>query len=151
MIKSGFCKIIGIRDVFPNFERKDIYKLEMGLRYRLPQTPIETEFIISVMEIETCFLAEHNHFEKIDPALNVTLISKTLGFNPLSDDMQLRDSPSDDLDKCYALVQKNYTKDDIVVDRTINSLDYSHIYYNLKGNITHLGKLIHNLDEFFHN
>lgn len=150
LIKGGFTKIIGMRDVYPNYSRNDLHKLTKGLNFKLPQKPIETEFIISVMEIETCFLAEQNHYPKIHPDLNATLISNSLGFNPVSDDMQLREIPSSDLNNIYNLKGISYTKDDVIVDRTINSLDYSNIYYNLKGNIKHLESLINNLDNFFH-
>lgn len=149
LIKDGFSKIIGMRDVYPNFGRKDIHNLTQGLNFRLSQKPIETEFIISVMEIETCFLAEHFHFAKIHPSLNADLIYQSLGFNPFNEDMQLRDVPSFDLNSCYNIVGANYSKEDAVVDRTINNLDYGNLYFNLKGNIKHLEMLISNLDEFF--
>lgn len=150
LVKDGFTKIIGLRDLYPNFERKDLHNLTQGLNFRLPQKPIETEFIISVMEVETCFLAEHNHYVKIHKDLNPILIHANLGFNPESDDMQLRDAPSIDLQNCYRLVNEDYSKDGAIVQRTIDSLDYSNIYYKLKDNIPHLERLIVNLDDFFH-
>jgi hypothetical protein len=150
LIKDGFTKIIGIRDVYPNFERKDIPLLERGLYCRMPQKPIETEFIISVMEMETCFLSEQNHFSKIHNGLTADLIHSSLGFHPVNDDMQLRDAPSVDLHSCYNIVGESYTKDAACIDRTIANLDYNNIYYNLKGKVQHLNRLITNLDDFFH-
>ncbi|MBL7901562.1 MAG: hypothetical protein JNK73_06180 [Bacteroidia bacterium] len=150
LTKSGFFKIIGIRDLYPNFQRNELHTLMQGLKYKLPQKPIETEFIINIMELETNFLSEHNHFSVINPNLTTALISDHLGFNPETDDMQVRPAPSLDLHNCYSLVNESYSKEDAVVDRTISSLDYSNIYYNLRTRIQPLDRLIQNLDDFFH-
>lgn len=149
LIKAGYSKIIGWRDVYPNVERKDIHKLWYGLGLNLSQKDIQTQFILSVMEIESCFLSEVNHLKKIDPALNPKLISDSLGFNPEIDDMQLRDSPGNDLHNCYSLVGQQYTKDPLILERTIKSIDYVNIYFELRNKIKYIDEIISNLDVFF--
>jgi hypothetical protein len=117
----------------------------------MPQAPIPTDFIINVMEIETCFLAEVNHFEKISPNLTTELITLRLGFDPVNEDMQERERPAEDLDNSYQLVGCRYNKKIQNIKRTINALDYSNIYYRLREKIPSLEKLIVILDGFFHN
>ena len=44
--------------------------------------PIVVDFILSIMEIEAWFLAEHSHFAKIDPKITLEAIADKLKFNP---------------------------------------------------------------------
>lgn len=134
LIREGYEKIIGIRDVYPNFNRNEIAKLLQGLNYKLPQLPIRTEFILGVMEIEAWFLSEHTHFPRIHPNLNSVLISTSLNFNPETDDMELRDSPAQDLNAAYNLVGSDYNKEISTIERTINSIDYAQVFFNPKTN-----------------
>jgi len=59
--KKDYSLIIGLRDVHP-ISRADIGKLEAGLPRFVKTKPIPVEFILSVMEVEAWFLAEHSHF-----------------------------------------------------------------------------------------
>jgi hypothetical protein len=106
------------------------------------------------MEIETWFLSETNHYPLIDQNLNQTLIASnqsSLGFNPFTDDLTLRVQPAEDLRKIYRLVRKTYNKKKNVRIRTINALDYSNIYFNLRNNILKIDDLISSIDDFLTN
>ena len=143
--KSGYSKILGIRDLRPDFKQVDIPRLEINLKKYIKTNLIPVEFILSVMEIEAWFLSEYTHFKKIDPLLNLDLIIKNLGFDPSNDDMQLRMEPQADLNRCYSLAGKKYIKSNQL---TVDALDYAYIYINVQGKIHHLNKLISNIDAF---
>ena len=129
--KGGYIGIIALRDVFPSFSAADIPRLRTGLMSGIPTTPIHPLFVLGIMEIESWFLAEHLHFQKLDTNLNCQAISAALGFDPSVDDMQLRPKPSDDLRQAYALVGQTYNKSKIYRERTVDLLDYAHLYLEL--------------------
>ncbi len=147
LLNKHYSKIIGIRDVYPSFSRADINKLKYGLYYGLPQTDIRTDFILSVMEIEAWFLSEHTHFNRIDGSLNAERINSALSFHPENEDMEQRENPARDLHNSYQIVGKAYGKERIRVERTINSLDFSHLYFNPKPSSLQILKK--ELDLFF--
>ena len=148
MIKAGFSKIIGIRDVFPR-TIEELPEVRKYLYHRIPQKDIAIRHILGIMEIESWFLAEHTHFEKIDPALSVNLIEKNLGFNPEADNMELRANPAKDLTNCYRLVSKTYNKKERNAKRTIELLDYSLLYFVLPMKVSSLSELISEIEEMF--
>jgi hypothetical protein len=97
------------------------------------------------MEIEAWFLAEFKHFPNIDPLLTLEKIKTNIGFDPASDDMQLRPTPQVDLNRCYSLVLKNYVKSD---GATVKALDYGHLYIDIQEKIHYLKTLTKCIDEF---
>ncbi len=128
---KGFSKIIGMRDVRPQFTRAEIPRLEANLPTYIRTSLIPVEFVLSVMEIEAWFLSETTHFARIDPAITVESIRNTLGFDPVNDDMAERQTPSQDLNDCYALAGKAYEKH--TSKNTTDVLDYAHIYRACKS------------------
>lgn len=146
LTQVGYRKIIGIRDVRPNYSYGDIPKLESGLRKYVKTSLIPVEFILAIMEIEAWFLAEFNHFPRIDPSITVAEIKKILGFDPELDDLELRPNPKDDLNAAYMIGGKSYEKGQ---DATIKVLDYPYIYIELKNRFAYLKRLGDSIDEFF--
>ena len=145
LTKKGFVKIFGLRDVRPDFLRADIPKLEAGLRKYVKTSLAPVEFILAVMEIEAWFLAEHNHFHRIDPTLTPAVITASLGFNPATSDMSLRAEPAADLDACYQLAGKRYMKGDPM---TVEALDYAAVYLELQDAIPYLNRLSDGIGDF---
>lgn len=143
---SGYTKIICHRDVAPDYLHSEIPRLEQGLPYGVRTVPIRVTFILSVMEIEAWFLAEHRHFEKIDPSLSVSTISAALGFDPSNDDMQLRTSPAQDLHNCYSLVGKCYSKYNS--QSTIDAIDTAAVYVEVATKFSYLSKLCQEIIDF---
>lgn len=141
---QGFSYIMGIRDVFPNYSFLEIPKLQYGLKQGIRPTPqnITIRYILSVMEIESCFLSEYTHFPKIHIALNSTLIKTNLGFDPSSDKMELLQSPANDLHNSYQLVGENYSKNPTAIYRTTSSLDYEEIYFNVRKRLSYIDEII---------
>ena len=96
-------------------------------------------FILSILEVEAWFLAEHSHFERIDSSITLPAIRYVLRFDPAVDDMQLRLAPAEDMKTCYGLGGKFYAKRDAKV--TVDELDYAHIYAGLADKFPDLKQL----------
>jgi len=113
--------------------------------------PLPACIVIAVMEIETWFLAETNHYECIDAKLTKSAVLasvSTLDFNPYTDDLTLRPEPAEDLNKLYNIVGKSYNKKSEYRTRTIECLDYADIYIDLRNQIVKLGQFVTNIDNF---
>lgn len=143
---KGYEKIVCVRDVRPSFSRADIPKLYAGLNSGLNASLIPVDFILSIMEVEAWFLAEFNHFEKIDPSLTPGMVASFLTFDPATDDPALREQPAADLHNCYALVGQSYTKSDVT--RTMDVLDYAYVYTDLGDRIPEIKRLVAHVDAF---
>jgi len=146
LVEAGYSKIICIRDVYPKFTAAEIPTLNANLPKHVKTKPIVVDFILSIMEIEAWFLAEHTHFAKIDPAITLPAIVSKLGFDPEKEDMQTRPTPANDLNDCYLLSGKSYEKR--YAKDTIEALDFAHIYAGLVDKIPYLKKLCAIIEEF---
>ena len=148
LVAQGFETIVGVRDVYPDIAYADIELLRSGLRRYLKTNPIEVKFVLGVMEIETWFIAEHTHLEKLDPSLTSSLVKSRLGFDPSIDDIQLRAHPTEDLVNIYHLAGLKYAKDKNRVQRTVSVLDYERIYIELPAKLPDLKILVDTITEF---
>lgn len=110
LVASGFETILVIRDVYPSFTPKDISNLRGGLQFGVKSKPVTVQFILGIMEIETWFISEYTHFQKLDTRLTPEFIKNRMGFDPSVDDIQLRPHPAEDLDNIYRLVGLSYKK-----------------------------------------
>lgn len=151
LIESGYKKIIGFRDVHPDFKRSEIHKLMYGLNYKIPQKDIPIKFILSVMEVEGWFLAEENHYSVIDTQLTIPNITQNFGFNPSSHNTEQIDEPANTLKAIYKSVGKTYKKEKEIIDRTVNSLDYGNLYLNVNDRIPSFKSLTDEIDLIFEN
>jgi len=135
---AGYSKIICVRDVYPEFSHADIPRLEQGLPYLVKTKPIVVSFVLSVMEIEAWFLAEHHHFAAIDPAITIEAIVHSLHFDPSVDDMRQRPTPAQDLKACYTIAGKTYNKNMAKAKRTVDALDVANVYCHLVDRFPYL-------------
>lgn len=147
LVNAGFQAIIGIRDVFP-LKRSEVSALRKGLRAGLASTPIKVEFVLGVMEIESWFISEYTHFQKISPRLTMKRIKAKCGFDPSTDNSQHRRNPSRDLHDIYRIAGLSYDKSRSVVQRTVRVLDYARIYMDLVDKIADLETLIAKINLF---
>jgi len=143
---AGYSSIVCVRDVYPKFSHAEIPRLEASLPLYVRTRPIVVEFVLSIMEVEAWFLAEHSHFARIDPAISLTAIRSSLRFDPERNDMQLRLAPAADLDDCYALAGKRYVKGN--AQATVDAIDYAEVYAGLALRFPYLGKLCRAIDDF---
>ncbi|MGV8830295.1 MAG: DUF4276 family protein [Breznakibacter sp.] len=151
LINAGFRKIVGLRDVYPDFKRDEIQKLIKGLYFQLPQKDIPISFILSTMEVESWFLAECNHFQNIDKSLTSDRIEQAFGFNPIVYNTELIDEPANTLKAIYKTVGKTYKKEKEIISRTIESLDYGNLYLSVNARIPSFKQLTDEIESIFEN
>ena len=148
--ESGYSSIIGIRDLYP-LPMEDLPRLEKGLKFlpyefRSLQDPYG--MVVVVQEVETWFLAEASHFQKVDKRLTGRFIKKRLGFDPYVTNSVSREHPSDDLNRIYKLVGKSYTKKYWQVDKLVKRLDFSKIFDDMSPHMSALDELIKMIFKF---
>ncbi|NDV96845.1 DUF4276 family protein [Dysgonomonas sp. 521] len=147
---KGYEMIIGLRDLYP-IPIDELERLEKGLRFlpnKLKADAPYFDIIIAVHEIEAWFMAETNHFRKIDKRLTGRYIKEKLGFDPYSVNSETRVHPAKDLDNIYRLVGKSYTKKFTTTLRVVNKLDFGNIRHQLRYDISSLDKLLKVIENF---
>ena len=124
--KREYSHIIGIRDLFPQpieslpqminafndfFSDKDYFD-------KLTQ-------IVAIMEIEAWFLADYNHFARMDQRLVPEWINENLNIDILNDDLEAYPHPAQTLNRIWNLVGKTYKKRESDSYSICSYLDYS--------------------------
>jgi len=137
--------IIAIRDVFP-LSRDRINPMITKFRQRIPTNPVADNpasvfLILSVMEIEAWFLAEHTHFQQIDARLSAGFIKDNFGFDPVTGDMEMRPHPKADLERIYESAGRRYH-----ISQTVKALDMTRMYAELPQRYSPLAELTRILD-----
>ncbi|MCK4880699.1 MAG: DUF4276 family protein [Bacteroidales bacterium] len=149
LVSSGYTMIMGLRDVYPNFQRDEVPKLLRGLNYRLPQKRAATQIYLAVMETEAWFLGEYRHLEKVSGKLTPQYIEKHLGFNPRTENMEERERPSADMKAAYQLVGHDYTKKRDRLNAVVRKLDFNYFTHALAHKMPSLGTFVDGLGIFF--
>ena len=149
LVSSGYQMVLGLRDVYPNFERKDVDKLQKGLNFRLPQKRARTHIHLAIMETEAWFLGEFHHLKRVSRKLTPEYIEKRLGFNPRTADMEARDSPTDDLKAVYRLADHDYTKKRDRLNAVVSKLDFQYFTHSLAKKMTSIRVFVDGLEQFF--
>ena len=149
LVANGYSMIIGLRDVYPNFEREDVSKLLRGLNHKLPQKRARTGIYLAIMETEAWFLGEYKHLKKVSRKLTPNFIEKQLGFNPRNENMEERDHPSIDMKAVYQLAGHDYTKKRDRLNAVVSKLDFQYFTHGLAEKMTSIGKFVDGLEQFF--
>ena len=149
LIKSGYHMILGLRDVYPNFEREEVPRLLKGLNHKLPQRKAATEIFLAVMETEAWFLGEYKHLKKVSRKLTPGYINKNFGFNPQTENMEDREHPSDDMKRIYQAAGHDYTKKRDRLNAVIGKLDFNYFTHDLADKMPSLGAFVEGLEAFF--
>ena len=68
--------------------------------------------------------------------------------NPEKEDMQVRTHPASDLNDAYHLVGRSYDKSRKKVQKTVDILDYAHLYLGMQKRLPDLDALNASLDQF---
>jgi hypothetical protein len=147
LLSAGYVKVIGLRDIYPQFVRGDIFKLKQFANYGVPQKDLPIKFVIAIMEIESWFLAEENHFLKIDAVLDESFLKTNFNLVPSKDDTELVDEPANFLDAIYKSVGSSYIKQKASIDRTTDAVDYTNLYFNVRQRNSSLNELINEFEE----
>ena len=149
LISNGYTMVLGLRDVYPNFNREEVPKLVKGLNNKLPQKKAKTHIYLAIMETEAWFLGEYKHLTRISRKLTPEFVEKHLGFNPKTENMEERDHPSDDMKTAYQLVGHDYTKKRDRLNAVIGKLDFQYFTHELAQRMPSIGRFIAGLEQFF--
>jgi hypothetical protein len=122
----GYSHIIGIRDLYP----QPIGSLPLMLEAFNDQFRDKEYFdkltqIIAIMEIEAWFLADYNHFAKMDQKLVPEFINENLNIDILNDDLETYSHPSQTLNRIWNLVDRTYRKRESDSHSICSHFDYS--------------------------
>lgn len=147
LAKQNYNQILGLRDVYP-LTHSDIPALKKYLTYGVPTKYFPIAIMLAIMEIEAWFLAELDHYQRIHKDLTLANVIAGVGFDPGSDDVELRPHPAEDLKNIYQLVGRNYTKAHSNTLRTVRALDYESLYFSLRTKVPSLGLFIDQIDTF---
>lgn len=142
LVSEGYGWIVAVRDVAPKYSRTDIPKVLQSFSKYTKSDPIAPQLILATMETEAWFMAEHTHFQKIDPSLTVPFVQERLGFDLANDDLEGRANPARDLERVYDLVGLRYSKSKADVERTVDSLDFQVVAGPLGSRVPSLSPLI---------
>lgn len=151
--RSGFSKVLGIRDVYPN-AYSDINKLKKLMMYGMPTSVVPLSIHLSVMEIESWFLAEENHYRNLNTNFSLNEINSVLGIDIISQSTEVIENPAKMLDELYKLhgmryeknKNKKIVKDKAKIERTVNALDFENMYINVRQRNTSLNEFLCELD-----
>ncbi|MGL5779276.1 DUF4276 family protein [Cetobacterium sp.] len=147
---ANFKKILGIRDLYPK-ELEEYEKLSLGCNKLLRTSEIYSKVHIIIREIETWFLKEYTHLERLDTRLTLEHIRR-LGFDLENDNLEKDhkySAPAAVLNEIYKSISKNYSKKKYRIERLVNELDYEKIYTELREKLPILNELLNDIDEFF--
>ena len=147
LMAAGYDGIIGLRDLYP-LGIDDFGTLRRNLYYGVPQRGLPIKFTISVMEIESWFLGEENHYSAVDSRLTLERVASETGFSPISDNPECITEPARKLDEIYRLVGKRYAKSKNQVTRTVENLDFANVYFELPKRVKSLKNFIKRINEF---
>ncbi|MFZ6780629.1 hypothetical protein ACO0LD_27675 [Undibacterium sp. Ji83W] len=141
---NGYSKIIGLRDVFP-FTHTDLSNLRAVLTAGLPcgSTPIDIH--LAEMEIEAWFIDERTHYEQIDSTMTVSEIVNR-GFDIVGVQGHQWPNPAQTLHAIYKAWGKSYTKKAKHRVRTIDAIDMTEIYVNVRPNAPTLDQFINSIE-----
>jgi hypothetical protein len=149
LVANGYTRVLGLRDVYPNFVREEVPKLLRGLNYRLPQKNAYTHIYLAIMETEAWFLGEYRHLSRISGRLTPKFIEKHLGFNPSTQNMEERDQPAHDMKAVYQLAGHDYTKKRDRLNAVVSKLDFNYFTHELAHKMPSLGSFVEGLEQFF--
>ena len=158
LYRAGFTAVVSLKDLrgdkSPGVSKTlaDLPAMEMidNTLFSHANPPVNP--IIAVMEVETWFIAETNHYSNIDPGLTRALIEsnvENLEANPYTDNLTLVTKPAEMLDNIYQLRGKHYRKDEVSRQCTVNALDYAILYMNVSARLMKLNDFFMKLDLIF--
>lgn len=156
--RSGFEMIIGLRDLRgqkndqTEYTLADLPAVERASQAIFARSTPPVKPVMAVMEIETWFIAETNHYQAIDPSLTSEVITAnvaSLGVNPYSDDLTQVAQPAETLDRIYHLAGKGYSKSATSRQRTIEALDYANMYINVPARLAKFEEFSSIVDSIF--
>jgi hypothetical protein len=145
LIKKGFERIIGLRDMYseeyskrsPNGIDNSVTRAFIdgwNSTIQSMSNPSKIKMHIAIMELEAWFLGMYNMFERLNPALHIDYIERELGFNLSVIDPQTEFfKPTDIVSNILQLISWQYKKSEHDIESIcsrINMSDFSNAFEN---------------------
>ena len=155
--RQGYDKIIGLRDIYPH-QHRDFRKLRRVVNRLLPKASVEPDVCFAVLELETWFIAEYTHFERIHPRLTRKFIIKKTGIDPADKNIERRLcpekdklllSPAGDLDRIYKLARRSYSKKKQQVLKIVAAMDFKFMLSDVNKRVKSFAYFVRHLEKFF--
>lgn len=152
LIRSGFSRIIGLRDLYP-LPANGYTRLFTALN-SVVEPRAHIAFVVAAMETEAWFIAEATHFQRLHNTLTPNNILTTLGVDLSTINVEAIPHPSELLHNIYKLAGFSYLsgknkKSEVRVRRTCRNLDFGDIYLRLPAKLPSLKSLIDEIDNCF--
>jgi hypothetical protein len=145
---QGYDPIIGLRDLYPDFKREQLHGILPALQVGLDDADALIAIVVAVMEIETWFLKEWTHLERISPKLTLATIQEATGIDLHSQVGEAIAHPADLLDTIYKIAGKRYKKKSADAHRTVHHLDFARLYFEIRNELGALNELMSYIDAF---
>lgn len=145
LVKQGFSKIIGLRDMYSNAYRKRATSVDKGLIEKFITGANETiaqmnhpdkiSFHFSIMETEAWLLGMYNLFAKIEPELNYKFIETQLGYNLAKINPQTYFfHPANEIKKIFQLIGLKYDKSEDIINKISSKIEDTDILEATENN-----------------
>lgn len=153
---NGFNVIVGLRDIRGQkndgtpITLADLPNLETA-NARLFASESNVFSLLAVMEIETWFISEVDHFQRISSNLTEILIKANIpliGVDLYNDDLTQINEPAETLNKIYNLIGESYDKSKVKRERTIDALDMANMYLYSTQRLIKFREFVDVLDSF---
>jgi hypothetical protein len=152
--ENGYERIIGIRDVYPTAP-----EMETELRKRaymiLPKNGVSIRIVFAVREVEAWFIAEENHYARLDKRLSIDTANKVIryeipGFDVCVDSTEVIEHPTKTLQQIYNTVgNRGYQKTKKQVEAIMRSLDFSNMFSAVRNRNASLDELLTCIETVF--
>ena len=147
-LAKSYDYIITLRDVYPQSGKLATRK-RRAMKSRQRAGAPGARMIFAVQEIETWFIAEDSHFERIDERLTSDMIKKNTGYDPSADHPQSITHPAQLLGYIYSLVGMGWKKKWYQIERTVAVLDHSYMESRNRQRLFGYRLLCSIMDEYF--
>ena len=151
LAQKGFCKILGLRDLFP---KKRSQKEAMLLAHQKALSSLTsadtTKVLLAVMEIEAWFLADPTLFSRIDASLTAENIKTALDVDLEKEDPEdAYEHPANIIKDIYQLAGMRYRKRADDIHKIAHNIDYNTLYLDAqeKGHIKSFALFVKELEE----
>jgi len=109
--KNNYDYLVVLRDLY-NFKRNEKRLVVNKFRDLFSNYSYQSKIrlVLSIMEIESWFLADYSLFAKINSILTPDYIQKKLGYDLINTDPEIYNHPASIINKIYGLVGSKYKK-----------------------------------------
>lgn len=140
LVAAGYVAILGLRDVHPH-SLADVPRIMSAMSVGLPAGTVPISLHISISELESWFIGETTHFERIDAQLTPAFIVAR-GFDIINVPAENWAPAAEILGQIYKLVGKGYRKKRAHVERTIAALSHVELFSTVRQAMPEFGSYI---------